>query len=123
MKLILNGICFTAYSYGYKKKKKLPVGRPPGGHTNLENGPKIPAKRGRKRKRFHLIHKKSHSAPTQKPEEENNGDQEEGSINGENGDEGFIDDDRSGDNEVDNEEDNSMLLSLIIYKMCGFTFG
>lgn len=98
------------YSYGYKKKKKLPVGRPPGGHTNLENGPKIPAKRGRKRKRFHLIHKKSHSVPTQKPEEENNGDQEEGSTNGENGDEGFIDDDRSGDNEVDNDEDNRSII-------------
>ena len=66
-----------------------------------ENDPKVPAKRGRKRKRFHLIHKKSHS---QKPEEENGNDADEGSTNGDNRDEGFIDDDRSGD---DNDEDSS----------------
>ena len=68
----------------------------------MESGPKIPAKRGRKKKRFHLIHKKSHTAPVQK-------EPEEGSLNGENGDEGFIDDDRSGDNDVDNDEENSKL--------------
>ena len=106
-----SGNHITDYNFGYKKKKKLPVGRPPGGHTNLENGPKIPAKRGRKRKRFHLIHKKSHTAPIPKTEGDNEKEQEDGSVNGENGDEGFIDDDRSGDNDVDNDEENSKLLS------------
>lgn len=41
--------CFAAYYYGKKKKRK--VGRPPGGHSNLENGQKRPGKRGRKRRK------------------------------------------------------------------------
>ena len=32
----------------YNPKKK--VGRPPGGHTNLENGPKKPGKKKKKRR-------------------------------------------------------------------------
>lgn len=106
-KLICVISLFAAYTYGYKKKKKLPVGRPPGGQSNLEHGPKVPGKRGRKKKRFHLIHKKTHSASAQKPEEENGKEQEEGSTNGDTKDEGFIDDDRSGDENGDNVEENS----------------
>lgn len=31
------------------------MGRPPGGHSNLENGPKKPGKRGRKRKKLMVL--------------------------------------------------------------------
>ena len=37
----------AAYCYGKKRKRK--VGRPPGGHTNLENGPKRPGKKAKHR--------------------------------------------------------------------------
>ncbi|XP_023933206.1 scm-like with four MBT domains protein 1 isoform X1 [Lingula anatina] len=47
----------TKYTYYYGKKKKRKIGRPPGGHTNLENGPKKPGKR-RKRKKVNLMAKK-----------------------------------------------------------------
>ncbi|KAK3608079.1 hypothetical protein CHS0354_004735 [Potamilus streckersoni] len=50
----------TKYNYYYGKKIKK-VGRPPGSRSGLP--PKFmkpPGKRGRKRKRFHLIHKKTH---------------------------------------------------------------
>ncbi|XP_071081791.1 scm-like with four MBT domains protein 1 [Haliotis cracherodii] len=46
----------TKYTYYYGKKKKK-VGRPPGGHTNLEDGPKKPGKR-RKRKKINFVTKK-----------------------------------------------------------------
>ncbi|ELU04767.1 hypothetical protein CAPTEDRAFT_148410 [Capitella teleta] len=39
----------TKYSAYFGKKKKKRVGRPPGGHTNLENGPQKPGKRRRGR--------------------------------------------------------------------------
>ena len=66
-----------------------------------ENTLKVPGKRGRKRKRFHLIHKKSHST---KPEDENGNEADDGSTNGDARDEGFIDDDRSGEEDEDNSE-------------------
>ncbi|CAH1784251.1 unnamed protein product [Owenia fusiformis] len=49
-----NNLTKTKYNmvYGTKKKKRK-IGRPPGGHTNLEEGDKKkPGKRGRKRKKF-----------------------------------------------------------------------
>ncbi|XP_074645284.1 scm-like with four MBT domains protein 1 [Tubulanus polymorphus] len=45
----------TKYTYYYGKKKKRKIGRPPGGHTNLENGPKKPGKR---RRRVNLLFRK-----------------------------------------------------------------
>lgn len=46
--------CFAAYYYGKKKKRK--PGRPPGGHSNLENGVGRPRKkRGRKKKELTLL--------------------------------------------------------------------
>nr|KAG5708815.1 hypothetical protein BaRGS_031969 [Batillaria attramentaria] len=50
----------TKYTYYYGKKKRK-VGRPPGGHTNLENGPKKPMKRRRRRK-IGLVLRKTHTA-------------------------------------------------------------
>ncbi|KAL5013685.1 hypothetical protein ScPMuIL_007955 [Solemya velum] len=47
----------TKYTYYYGKKRRK-IGRPPGGHSNLENGPKKPGKRRKKRKI--LIHRKTH---------------------------------------------------------------
>lgn len=48
---------FIADYYGKKKRK---IGRPPGGHSNLENGPKKPGKRRRKR-RWHMLQKEDES--------------------------------------------------------------
>uniref|UniRef100_A0A8C1EFR9 SAM domain-containing protein n=1 Tax=Cyprinus carpio carpio TaxID=630221 RepID=A0A8C1EFR9_CYPCA len=51
----------TKYTYYYGKKKCRRVGRPPGGHSNLEGGVK---RRGRKRKRRKqlFVHKKRRSS-------------------------------------------------------------
>ncbi|XP_036387908.1 scm-like with four MBT domains protein 1 isoform X2 [Megalops cyprinoides] len=51
----------TKYTHYYGKKKTKRVGRPPGGHTNLEGGMK---RRGRKRKRrkHYFVHKKKRSS-------------------------------------------------------------
>ena len=50
-------ILFLAYYYGKKKKRK--PGRPPGGHTNLENGPGRPKKkRGRKKKEMSIMNQR-----------------------------------------------------------------
>ncbi len=46
-------VLFSAYYYGKKKKRK--IGRPPGGHTNLEDGPKRPGKRRKRRKVPHIM--------------------------------------------------------------------
>ena len=72
----------TDYNYGKKKKKA--VGQP---RLNSEEaGPKLPMKRGRKKKRFHLIQKKK-SHPSQSSNYFYN--------RREPRDEGFIDDDRA----------------------------
>ena len=46
-----------AYYYGKKKKRK--IGRPPGGHSNLENGPMKMGKRRKKRRVNLMVRKKS----------------------------------------------------------------
>lgn len=54
--------CFTlslAYYYGKKKSKR--VGRPPGGHTNLEGGVKRRGRRRKRRKQL-FVHKKRRSS-------------------------------------------------------------
>ncbi|XP_019626282.1 PREDICTED: scm-like with four MBT domains protein 1 [Branchiostoma belcheri] len=53
----------TKYTYYYGKRKKGRVGRPPGGHTNLEGGPKKPGKR-KKRKKMCFVQRKKRSATT-----------------------------------------------------------
>ncbi|XP_021367553.1 scm-like with four MBT domains protein 1 isoform X2 [Mizuhopecten yessoensis] len=70
----------TKYTYYYGKKKKK-LGRPPGGHTNLEHGPKKPGKRGRRRKirLLHLNEAPLGMLPTLEKEEEN-GDDDKDSI-------------------------------------------
>lgn len=45
----------TKYTQIFGKKVPGRVGRPPGGHSNLENGPKKPGKRGRKRKKLMVL--------------------------------------------------------------------
>ncbi|XP_005111500.1 scm-like with four MBT domains protein 1 [Aplysia californica] len=47
----------TKYTYYYGKRKKK-IGRPPGGHSNLENGQKKPGKR-KKRKKIGMIAKRT----------------------------------------------------------------
>lgn len=65
----------AAYYYGKKKKK---IGRPPGGHSNLENGPRKPGKRGRRRRRYGpFIERKRPSADS---EETNNSEPREEEI-------------------------------------------
>ena len=64
--IILSSFCHTAYVA--KKKKK--VGRPPGGHTNLEFGAKKPGKR-RRRKKVNLLIKRTASTVQNKVEEVN----------------------------------------------------
>ena len=49
----------VAHYYG--KKKKRAIGRPPGGHSNLENGQRKPGKR-RKRRKLILTHRKKSMA-------------------------------------------------------------
>ena len=49
------GSPLAAHYYGKKKKRK--IGRPPGGHTNLENGEGKPGQR-RKRRKLILTHRK-----------------------------------------------------------------
>ncbi|KAG9353228.1 hypothetical protein JZ751_017804 [Albula glossodonta] len=51
----------TKYTQYYGKKKIKPVGRPPGGHTNLEGGMKRPGRRRKRRKHF-FVHKKKRSS-------------------------------------------------------------
>ncbi|KAG5835797.1 hypothetical protein ANANG_G00247810 [Anguilla anguilla] len=51
----------TKYTHYYGKKKSKPVGRPPGGHTNLEGGMKRPGRRRKRRKHF-FVHKKKRSS-------------------------------------------------------------
>lgn len=50
----------TKYTY-YSGKKRKKIGRPPGGHSNLENGPKKPGKR-RKRRKGSLMNRKTRSS-------------------------------------------------------------
>ncbi|XP_006811735.1 scm-like with four MBT domains protein 1 [Saccoglossus kowalevskii] len=50
----------TKYTHYYGKKKRSRVGRPPGGHSNLEYGPKKPGKRRKKRKPF--VHRKKRTS-------------------------------------------------------------
>lgn len=52
-------ILFSAYYYGKKKSKR--VGRPPGGHTNLEGGVKRRGRRRKRRKQL-FVHKKRRSS-------------------------------------------------------------
>ncbi|XP_061583864.1 scm-like with four MBT domains protein 1 isoform X2 [Cololabis saira] len=51
----------TKYTYYYGKKKSKRVGRPPGGHTNLESGVKRKGRRRKKRKQL-FVHKKRRSS-------------------------------------------------------------
>ncbi|KAI1892742.1 hypothetical protein AGOR_G00136670 [Albula goreensis] len=51
----------TKYTHYYGKKKSKRIGRPPGGHTNLEGGVKRSGKRRKRRKHF-FVHKKKRSA-------------------------------------------------------------
>ncbi|XP_069045733.1 scm-like with four MBT domains protein 1 isoform X2 [Lepisosteus oculatus] len=51
----------TKYTHYYGKKKSRRIGRPPGGHTNLEGGVKKPGKRRKRRKHF-FVHKKKRSS-------------------------------------------------------------
>ncbi|KAJ8361122.1 hypothetical protein SKAU_G00176470 [Synaphobranchus kaupii] len=51
----------TKYTHYYGKKKSKPVGRPPGGHTNLEGGMKRPGRKRKRRKHF-FVHKKKRSS-------------------------------------------------------------
>ncbi|XP_066553701.1 scm-like with four MBT domains protein 1 isoform X2 [Amia ocellicauda] len=51
----------TRYTQYYGKKKSKRIGRPPGGHTNLEGGVKRPGKRRKRRKHF-FVHKKKRSS-------------------------------------------------------------
>lgn len=48
-----------AYYYGKKKSKR--VGRPPGGHTNLDSGVKRRGRRRKRRKQL-FVHKKRRSS-------------------------------------------------------------
>ncbi|KAL4655250.1 scm-like with four MBT domains protein 1 [Arapaima gigas] len=50
----------TKYTHYYGKKKPKRIGRPPGGHTNLEGGVRKVGKR-RKRKKHFFVHKKKRS--------------------------------------------------------------
>uniref|UniRef100_A0A3Q2XEM2 Scm like with four mbt domains 1 n=1 Tax=Hippocampus comes TaxID=109280 RepID=A0A3Q2XEM2_HIPCM len=51
----------TKYTYYYGKKKSKRVGRPPGGHTNLEAGVKRRGRRRKRRKQL-FVHKKRRSS-------------------------------------------------------------
>nr|XP_033782467.1 scm-like with four MBT domains protein 1 isoform X2 [Geotrypetes seraphini]XP_033782468.1 scm-like with four MBT domains protein 1 isoform X2 [Geotrypetes seraphini]XP_033782469.1 scm-like with four MBT domains protein 1 isoform X2 [Geotrypetes seraphini]XP_033782470.1 scm-like with four MBT domains protein 1 isoform X2 [Geotrypetes seraphini] len=51
----------TKYTHYYGKKKSKKIGRPPGGHSNLEAGLKKPSKRRKRRKHF-FVHKKKRSS-------------------------------------------------------------
>uniref|UniRef100_A0A3B3QXI8 Scm like with four mbt domains 1 n=1 Tax=Paramormyrops kingsleyae TaxID=1676925 RepID=A0A3B3QXI8_9TELE len=51
----------TKYTHYYGKKKSKRIGRPPGGHTNLEGGMKRTGKRRKRRKHF-FVHKKKRSS-------------------------------------------------------------
>ncbi|CAG5126728.1 unnamed protein product, partial [Candidula unifasciata] len=55
------GLTKTKYTYYYGKRKKK-IGRPPGGHSNLEKGQKKPGKH-RKRKKLDVISKQSELIP------------------------------------------------------------
>ncbi|XP_061146220.1 scm-like with four MBT domains protein 1 isoform X1 [Syngnathus typhle] len=56
---VLTKTKYTAYYYGRKKSKR--VGRPPGGHTNLEAGVKRRGRRRKRRKQL-FVHKKRRSS-------------------------------------------------------------
>ncbi|XP_059151098.1 scm-like with four MBT domains protein 1 [Physella acuta] len=62
----------TKYTYYYGKRKKK-IGRPPGGHSNLENGPKKTGK-NKKRKNFGLIGSKRSTQPSVHDHGENDDD-------------------------------------------------
>ncbi|XP_031465292.1 scm-like with four MBT domains protein 1 isoform X1 [Phasianus colchicus] len=51
----------TKYTHYYGKRKNKRIGRPPGGHSNLEVAMKKPNKRRKKRKHF-FVHKKKRSS-------------------------------------------------------------
>ncbi|XP_051967204.1 scm-like with four MBT domains protein 1 isoform X2 [Xyrauchen texanus] len=51
----------TKYTYYYGKKKSKRVGRPPGGHSNLEGGVKRRGRRRKRRKQL-FVHKKRRSS-------------------------------------------------------------
>ncbi|XP_038627953.1 scm-like with four MBT domains protein 1 isoform X1 [Tachyglossus aculeatus] len=53
----------TKYTHYYGKKKNKRIGRPPGGHSNLECGMKKQNKRRKRRKHF-FVHKKKRSSPS-----------------------------------------------------------
>ncbi|KAG2470416.1 SMBT1 protein, partial [Polypterus senegalus] len=56
---VLTKTKYTAHYYGRKRSRR--VGRPPGGHTNLEGGVKKASKRRKRRKHF-FVHKKKRSS-------------------------------------------------------------
>uniref|UniRef100_A0A8C4Y562 Scm like with four mbt domains 1 n=1 Tax=Gopherus evgoodei TaxID=1825980 RepID=A0A8C4Y562_9SAUR len=51
----------TKYTHYYGKRKNKRIGRPPGGHSNLEAGMKKTSKRKKRRKHF-FVHKKKRSS-------------------------------------------------------------
>ncbi|NXY15077.1 SMBT1 protein, partial [Atrichornis clamosus] len=51
----------TKYTHYYGKRKNKRIGRPPGGHSNLEVAMKKPSKRRKRRKHF-FVHKKKRSS-------------------------------------------------------------
>lgn len=67
---MINAFC-SAHYYGKKKKRK--IGRPPGGHTNLENGAKRPGKR-RKRRKVNLMPPRRKTLSTENGDAYENGD-------------------------------------------------
>ncbi|XP_061195549.1 scm-like with four MBT domains protein 1 [Saccostrea echinata] len=60
----------TKYTQYFGKKIPGKVGRPPGGHTNLENGPKKPGKRGRKRKKLNILDERGDNIEREENSEE-----------------------------------------------------
>ncbi|PVD24335.1 hypothetical protein C0Q70_14815 [Pomacea canaliculata] len=69
----------TKYTYYYGKKKRK-IGRPPGGHTNLENGPKKATKRRKRRRIGQLVPRKSHSIHDEEEEEDEGMEEDKASI-------------------------------------------
>ncbi|GFN93457.1 scm-like with four mbt domains protein 1 [Plakobranchus ocellatus] len=65
----------TKYTYYYGKRKRK-IGRPPGGHSNLEDGQQKPGGKRRKRKRIGMLSRRS-SRPAVEDQEENNEDDKE----------------------------------------------
>ncbi|XP_077977630.1 scm-like with four MBT domains protein 1 [Glandiceps talaboti] len=92
----------TKYTHYYGKKKRSRIGRPPGGHSNLEHGPRKPGKRRKRRKPF--VHRKKRTSSNEEAGERKGNDEDDDEEEEEDDDDDIENGEGEGEEDEEGEE-------------------